>query len=104
MHASEVCDGGNTETSTSLQLGESDEKGYNKAGLRMDSQEVEKNLNNKSKQGTSHTSDTSLGPTNPLEASRSFRCYYCTQRFPSQNELIAHMDQESDEARESLGK
>jgi hypothetical protein len=36
--------------------------------------------------------------------SQEFPCYYCEQRFPSQSELIAHMDKESENARESLGK
>jgi hypothetical protein len=42
--------------------------------------------------------------TRPLDASSTtpslqFQCYYCEQRFPSQSELIAHMDKESADAR-----
>jgi hypothetical protein len=36
-------------------------------------------------------------PTHLSEASPpspQFECYYCKQRFPSQSELIAHMDKE----------
>jgi hypothetical protein len=51
-------------------------------------------------------------PTHPLEASPpsppspQFECYFqgCGQCFPSQSELIAHMDKESEDARKSLGK
>jgi hypothetical protein len=42
-------------------------------------------------------------PTCFIKASPSspqFECYYCEQRFPSQSELIAHMDKESEDARE----
>ena len=44
----------------------------------------------------------------PIEASppSPFECYFqgSGQRFASQSELIAHMDKESAEAKESLGK
>ncbi|MGA9151348.1 MAG: hypothetical protein WBZ36_12285 [Candidatus Nitrosopolaris sp.] len=49
-------------------------------------------------------------PTHPLEASPpsppspQFECYYCRQCLPSQSELIAHMDKESADAKERLGK
>jgi hypothetical protein len=47
-------------------------------------------------------------PAHTLEASPpspQFECYFegCGQRFNSQSELIAHMDKESGDARESVG-
>ncbi|MGA9150294.1 MAG: C2H2-type zinc finger protein [Candidatus Nitrosopolaris sp.] len=47
-------------------------------------------------------------PTHPPETSPSpqFECPFegCGQRFSTESELIAHMDKESADARESLGK
>jgi hypothetical protein len=56
-------------------------------------------------QATGNVIETESGPTNRLEASAQspeFECYFegCRQRFSSQNELIAHMDKESADARQ----
>jgi hypothetical protein len=43
-------------------------------------------------------------PTDPLEAFHrpQFECCYCRQCLPSQNELVAHMDEESAAARQRI--
>jgi hypothetical protein len=57
-------------------------------------------------QGTQDAWDvikTENGPTHSQVAPtphQQFQCYYCEECFPSQSELIVHMDKESADARE----
>jgi hypothetical protein len=65
--------------------------------------------NDNKTQDTEDTIKPENSPTHTLEASPpspQFECRLqgCGKRFNSQSELIAHMDKESAEARESLGK
>jgi hypothetical protein len=75
-------------------------------GTDLESIIIDEKVSNGLHQETQDAGDvikTENTPTHPLEASPpypQFQCYYCEQHFPSQSELIGHMDRESADARE----